>query len=47
MEKVAPADCAGKAAWPMERKAFAAARARCAQAVLLDPNLSGQRNELL
>jgi hypothetical protein len=35
------------AAWPMERKLFAAARARCAQAVLLDSNLSGAEKRVI
>jgi hypothetical protein len=47
MEKIAPAGSAGKSAWPMERKRFAAGRARCAEAVLLDPNLSGSEKRVI
>ena len=47
MQKIPPGDSAGKAAWPMERRPFAAARARCAQAVLLDPNLSGAEKRVI
>jgi hypothetical protein len=45
--KIAPADSAGKAAWPMDRKRFAAGRARCAQAVLLDAGLSGAEKRVI
>jgi hypothetical protein len=47
MEKIAPADPAGKAAWPMDRKRFAAGRARCGEAVLLDSKLSGAEKRVL
>ena len=47
VQNMLPADSAGSAIWPMERKLFAAARARCAQAVLLDPNLSGAEKRVI
>jgi hypothetical protein len=47
LELISPANSAGKSAWPMERKNFAAGRARCAQAVLLDHHLSGAEKRVL
>jgi hypothetical protein len=40
-------DSASKITWPIGRKAFSAGRARCAEAVLLDPGLSGAEKRVI
>lgn len=45
VQSLPPADSAGR--WPLDRKSFAAARARCGQAVLLDPGLSGAEKRVI